>query len=54
MFWRCYENSAFLFVSLVKPYHITIKNYKELGMDVAFLGFPDSVMEQIKELMTEI
>lgn len=40
MFWKAYQEAAYLFVTNVKPYQIN-KNYvKKVGIDVFSLGFP--------------
>lgn len=47
IFWRAFEQSAFWFVNNLKPYSITKKHFKGLHADVAYLGFPDSVLHEI-------
>lgn len=40
MFWKAYQEAAYLFVTYLKPYQVN-KNYvKKIGMDVFSLGFP--------------
>jgi len=51
IFWRAYEKSAFWFVKNLKPYLITKKHFKGINADVAFLGFPDTVLHEILALV---
>lgn len=40
MFWKAYQEAAYLFVANLKPYQVN-KNYvKKVGVDVFSLGFP--------------
>jgi len=47
LFWRAYEQSAFLFSSHIKAYSVRKKFYKNVGCAVVYLGFPDSVLESL-------
>jgi len=47
LFWRAYEVSAYLFVRNIKDYQIKKKHYTNVGKDVVFLGFPNSVLDDI-------
>jgi len=47
LFWRAYELSAYLFVRNIKDYQIKKKHYKNVGKDVVFLGFPNSVLDNV-------
>jgi hypothetical protein len=47
IFWRAFEKSAFWFVNNLKPYAITKKHFKVLNANVAYLGFPDSVLNEL-------
>jgi len=47
LFWRAYEVSAYLFIRNIKDYQIKKKHYKNVGKDIVFLGFPNSVLDDI-------
>ncbi len=48
-FFQAYEKSAFRFVKLLREYKVHHKFIKKIGTDVAYLGFPDSVLENLKK-----
>lgn len=50
LFWRAYEYSAFAFVKNLKPYHGKKKFIKKVGSEIAYIGFPDSVLDTILEM----
>lgn len=44
-FWIAYEKSAFRFVKFVRPYRIKKKFIKNVGSEMASLGFPTSALD---------
>ena len=53
IFWRAYQNSAFLFYTHLRPLKVTVKLVTVDGTDVAYLGFPEKVLEEILQLASE-
>lgn len=53
-FWKAYEKSAFLFVTEVKPYRPIKKAIKKMNTEVVSIGFPASLIEQIKQNLSVI
>ena len=47
MFWRCYELSVFYFVKNIKEYRVFRKFVKTVNREIVYLGFPDSIIEEI-------
>jgi hypothetical protein len=50
LFWRAYEKSAFWFVDKLRSYMITKKHFKGLNADVAYIGFPNTVLSELLTL----
>lgn len=48
-FFQAYEKSAFRFVKFLREYKVHHKFVKKIGADVVYLGFPDSVLENLKK-----
>ena len=46
VFWRAYEYSAFCFVTLINNYNVLHKYFKNIGQDVVYIGFPQSVFSK--------
>ena len=40
IFWRAYQDSAFLFYTHLRPLKVTVKFVKVGDTEVAYLGFP--------------
>ncbi len=40
MFWKAYQEAAFMFVSNIRPYQVNCNYVKKVGTDVFSLGFP--------------
>lgn len=54
MFWKAYQQSAFLFATNVCSYKVVKKKVKLVNADVASLGFPKSSLEKLfKEYQIE-
>ncbi len=53
IFWRAYQNSAFLFYTHFRPLKVTVKFVKVVGAEVAYLGFPEKVLEEILQLASD-
>ncbi len=47
IFWRSYEYSAWRFIMNIKDYQVLKKYVKTVKQDIVYLGFPDSILEQI-------
>ncbi len=47
-FFQAYERSAFRFVKFLREYKVHHKFVKKIGADVVYLGFPDSVLENLR------
>jgi len=50
LFCKAYEESAWRFVALIKPYKPSRKSVKKLNMDVVSIGFPKSQLSTILAL----
>ena len=48
LFWQAWERSAFLFVRLLRPYRVHHRFVKKVGMDLVWLGFPESVLPALQ------
>jgi mannosyltransferase OCH1-like enzyme len=48
LFWRAYEQSAYLFSKYVRKYQVVRKHFKNVEKDIVFLGFPHSAKEDDK------
>lgn len=44
IFWKLYNQSAFHFSQLIKPYQVKKKYMKTLNMEIVSIGFPQSVL----------
>ncbi len=53
VFWKAYEQSAFLFVKHIKPYSVKKRYYKKIGGEVVSIGFPDSILESLLQLVAD-
>jgi hypothetical protein len=53
-FWRAYERSAYHFVQNIKKFQITKIYVKKVKQEIIFLGFPDSILEQILKIVETI
>lgn len=47
-FFQAYEKSAFLFVKFLREYKVHHKFVKKIGADLVYLGFLDSVLENLR------
>lgn len=47
LFWRAYEQSAYLFAKHVRKYQVIRKHFKNVEKDIVFLGFPHSAKEDV-------
>lgn len=47
-FFQAYEKSAYHFVNHLREYRVHHKFVKKIGADLVYLGFPDSVLENLK------
>ena len=47
MFWRVYNQSAFLFTKYVKALKLTKKFYKVVDREMLYGGFPDTVLTKV-------
>jgi len=47
LFWRAYEFSAFAFNTKIKVFKLTKRMYKNAGMEIVCLGFPESSLKDI-------
>jgi len=52
MFWRAYERSAMLFVLHIKAFQLTKKYIKNAQSEVVYLGFPDTGLKTVLEIMS--
>ena len=50
LFCNVYEQSAWRFIELIKPYKPIKKRVKKLNMDVVSIGFPKSQLTAISEI----
>ena len=53
IFWRAYEQSAYLFTHHIKEYQIIKKYYKNAKQDVVYLGFPLTSIKEILKIASE-
>lgn len=47
MFWKAYEDSAYLFIKHIREYKPVKKTVKSLKMAVVSVGFPENVLENM-------
>ena len=47
LFWRAYELSAYLFINIIKDCTPVRRHYKIIDREVVYVGFPDTILEQI-------
>jgi len=52
LFWQAWERSAFFFVRLLRPYRVHHKFVQKVGMDLTWLGFPESVLPALQNVAT--
>lgn len=52
-FYKCYEQSAYLFVQHIKAYRVKKLYVKKVSRPVCSLGFPVSALESVKFLSKE-
>jgi hypothetical protein len=53
LFWQAWNRSAFLFCSHIKQYHVHKRFVQKVAQDVAWLGFPSSVLPAIQKIAEE-
>lgn len=53
LFCKVYEESAWRFIELVKPYKPGKKRVKKLNMDVVSIGFPKSQLPAILDIVSQ-
>ena len=53
LFCNVYEESAWRFVELIKPYKPIKKRVKKLNMDVVSIGFPKSQLPAILDIVSQ-
>ena len=51
IFWQCWEESAWIFVQFVRKYRVHVRHFKNLSMDLAWLGFPENTLEGILKIL---
>jgi four helix bundle protein len=53
IFWQCWESSAYLFTEFVRKYQVHHRHFKNLAMDLVWLGFPLATLDGVvKNLLT--
>ena len=50
IFWRIYQQSAYLFIKHIKDLKALKKFYKNVNREVVYAGFPDAILSQIQAL----
>ena len=50
IFWQVYERSAYIFVNKFKSYQIHHKFIQKVARDLVYLGFPNTVLNDIKTM----
>ena len=53
IFWRAYDQSAYLTVHHVKAFKIIKRYFKNVGKEVIYLGFPDKSVEKLLSNVVE-
>ena len=53
LFCNVYEESAWRFIELIKPYKPIKKRVKKLNMDVVSIGFPKSQLPAILDIVSQ-
>jgi hypothetical protein len=53
LFWRAYEQSAYLFSKHVRKYQLIRKHFKNVGKEIVFLGFPHSAKEDVLKYISK-
>jgi len=54
IFWRAYNQSCMLFTQYFDNYKVIIKYVKYLKQNIYYCGFPDTILENIKEKCKQI
>jgi len=47
IFWRAYETTLYLLTTHIKPLKVLVRRYKNIGQDIVYGGFPDSVLTEV-------
>jgi hypothetical protein len=53
IFWRAYQYSAYLFSKHIRPLKVNTKLVKAVDTEIAYLGFPEKVLEEALQLAGE-
>ncbi|MDR3001556.1 MAG: hypothetical protein LBU89_09855 [Fibromonadaceae bacterium] len=53
LFWQAWNRSAFLFISHIKKYQVHKRFIHKVSQEVAWLGFPKSVLAEIEKIAKE-
>ncbi|MCB9291517.1 MAG: hypothetical protein H6559_00055 [Lewinellaceae bacterium] len=53
LFWRAYQLSAFLFSTHIRPLKVTSRHVKVVKANLAYVGFPDKILEGIVQAAGE-
>lgn len=53
IFWRAYQYSAFLFSKHIRPLKVNTRFVKVVDTELAYLGFPEKVLEEVLQLAAE-
>ena len=53
-FWQAYEKSCWLFCEYFKKYKVHLKYYKNVGQNVALLGFPKTALSEIEKMAAQL
>jgi len=53
LFWQAWNKSAFLFASHIKNYQVHKRFVQKVAQEVAWLGFPSSVLSAIQKTATD-
>ena len=51
LFWRAWNMSAFLFTQHIQSYRVIHKMFKQVEREMSSIGFPDSSLPKIKEIV---
>lgn len=54
MFWKAYNQSAFHFFRLIKPYLVKKRYVKELKTEIVSMGFPHSILDDMLERLESV
>lgn len=47
VFWRCYESSVWYFIRNIRGYRVIKKFVKTVKQEIVYMGFPDTIIEEI-------